>query len=160
MKKIILANAVLAIAAAALLAQNNNLPPNPADMAQHRVQRLTAMLSLSASQQQQATSIFTNAATASSAIHANMKAAHDALDSAITSNDANAISQAANTIGQVTAQLTVIQATADAAFRQTLTSDQQSRLAQMKGAGWGGPAMHGGMHGDMHGDMPPGPAPF
>jgi Spy/CpxP family protein refolding chaperone len=56
-------------------------------------------------------------------------------------NDTNAISQAANTIGTLTAQITVNNAKAEAAVYALLTPDQQARYQPMGGGGGrrGGP---------------------
>lgn len=143
--------AILAIGALALMAQEPSGPPSgppdPATMAQHRVQFLTNQLSLTAQQQQQALTIFTSATTSEGSMHDSMKAAHDSLRTAIKNNDTNGITQAANTIGNLTAQATAAQAKADAALYAILTPDQQTKLTQMESRG---PGMRHG---------PPGP-PF
>ncbi len=129
--------AILAIGALALMAQEPSGPPDPATMAQHRVQFLTNQLSLTAQQQQQALTIYTSAATYQSSMHDSMKAAHDSLRTAVKNNDANGITQASNTIGNLTAQATVAQAKADAALYAILTPDQQTKMAQMESRGPG-----------------------
>lgn len=150
MKKILIAPTLLIVLGAiALWAQNTNTqppsPPNPAQMAQHRLEFLTNSLALTSSQQQQAQTIFANAAQASQAVHENLRTAHETLQNAVKANDANAIDAVANTIGTLTAQLTSIEAKAQAAFFQILTTDQQAKLAQMRprgmhrGFGPGGP---------------------
>jgi len=118
---------------------------------QHRISFLTTLLTLTTAQQQQATTIFTNAATAASPVHSSMKTAHESLKTAVTGNDAATIDQTATTIGTLTAQLTSIEAKAQAAFYQILTPDQQTKLTQFEsqgGRGFGGamgPAeFHGG----------------
>lgn len=142
--------AVLAIGVQSLIAQNPPEPPDPATMAQHRVHFLTSQLSLTAQQQQQALAIFTNAATSQSSLHDSMKTAHEGLNTAVKNNDANGITQAANTIGNLTAQATVAEAKADAALYAILTADQQSKMSQMEEHR---PGMH--MHGPGPGPMPP-----
>jgi Spy/CpxP family protein refolding chaperone len=145
--RITLALAILALGVQALMSQepagSPPSPPDPATMAQHRVQFLTDRLSLTSQQQQQALTIFTGAATSQSGLHESMKTAHDSLRSAIKNNDANGISQAANTLANLTAQATVTQAKADAALYAILTPDQQTKLSQMEahrpGMGHGGP---------------------
>ena len=133
---------LIVLGAVALWAQNNNLqedrepgPPSPTEMAQHRLQFLTNSLGLNSTQQQQAQTIFTNAAQASETVHENMRTAHETLQSAVKANDATAIDAAANTIGTLTAQLTSIEAKAQAAFNQILTADQQAKLAEMRPRG-------------------------
>ena len=137
------------LATTVLLAQNG--PPDPATMAQHRVQFLTTMLNLSQVQQTQATTIFTNVAQAQSATMQNLHAAHNTLQTAIKNNDAAAIDQAATTIGNLTAQMTSAHAKADAAFLQTLNSEQQAKFLQLEQRHGHGMMMH------RHGPPPDAP---
>jgi Spy/CpxP family protein refolding chaperone len=135
---------LMAFASALLLAQTSTstnthfVALTPAERAQHRVQFLTKMLSLTAAQLQQATTIFTNAGTAEDTVHSGMKSAHESLHEAIKNNDAGAIDQWSNNIGGLMGQQVAIEAKAHAALYQILTPDQQTKLAQMP--------MHGGMH--------------
>jgi Spy/CpxP family protein refolding chaperone len=121
-------------------------PPDPATMVQRHVQHLTTVLSLTSSQQQQATTIFTNAMNGASSIHSDMKTAHQNLATAIKNNDQAGITSAANTIGNLTSQMIASHAKAQAAFNQILTPDQQSKMSQLEseghgmgGMGFGGP---------------------
>src|SRR5215470_4805060 len=152
--------ALLALASWSGFAQRHH-PPDPAQMVQHRVEFLTQKLGLNAAQQQQATTIFTNAVTAEKASHSQFKAAHDSLQAAVSKNDGAAIDQAASLIANLTAQSISTHAKAEAAFYQTLTPDQQAKYGQMRqhGPGWhgfhhGGPGSHGD-HGDHEGPPPP-----
>jgi Spy/CpxP family protein refolding chaperone len=122
--------------------------PGRGNGVQHRINFLTTLLTLTTAQQAQATTIFTTAATAEATVHSSMKTAHQALKAAVTGNDAATIDTTANTIGTLTAQLTSIEAKADAAFYQILTPDQQTKLSQFESQG------HGGFGGSM------GPAGF
>ncbi len=123
-------------------------PPDPAQMVQHRVAFLTQKLGLSTEQQQQATTIFTNAATNAKPSHDQMRAAHESLQSAVAKNDGAAIDQAANSIANLMAQSISTRAKAEAAFYQTLTPDQQAKYAQIR--------QHGpGIYGFHRGDGPP-----
>jgi Spy/CpxP family protein refolding chaperone len=153
--KIMFALAILAMGVHAAVAQDQSGPPfgppDPATMAQHRVQFLTNQLSLTSQQQQQALTIFTSAATTQSTMHDSMKTAHDSLRTAIKANDANGIAQAANTIGNLTAQATVTQAKAEAALYAILTPDQQTKFGQLESHG---PGMRAGGHGPMPFDHP------
>jgi Spy/CpxP family protein refolding chaperone len=106
-------------------------PPDPATMVQHRVDFLTQELGLSPAQQQQATTIFTEAAASQKSFHDQMKSAHESLQAAVTKNDAVAIDQVASSIGNLMAQSISAHAKTEAAFYQTLTPDQQSKYAQM-----------------------------
>lgn len=135
-------------AASSVFAQGMHAPPDPAAMAQRRIAHLTTLLTLTGAQQQQATNIFTNSATADATVRTNLQTAHTALADAIKKNDTAGIDRAATTIGNLTAQLTSTDAKADAAFYLILTPDQQTKLASLKerrGHGmFGGPGGHGG----------------
>jgi Spy/CpxP family protein refolding chaperone len=146
-KSFILLLLTVGFAASVLLAQNRHgSPPDPATMVQHHVQHLTTVLSLTESQQQQATTIFTNAMSGAASFHNEMKTAHQNLQTAIKNNDQNGITQAATTIGNLTTQMISAHAKAQAAFNQILTADQQNKLSQLEsehhgmgGMGFGGP---------------------
>jgi Spy/CpxP family protein refolding chaperone len=103
---------------------------------------------LNAAQQQQTTTIFTNAASAQASVHSSMTTARQSLKTAVQSNDTAAIEQAATSIGNLTAQTTANQGKAEAAFYQILTPAQQTKLTQFESQS------HGGMGGGM------GPAGF
>ena len=75
--------------------------PSPATMVAHRVEYLTTVLSLTSAQQQQATTIFTNATIAESGVHDNLRAARQSLQTAIAGNDSAGIDEAAATIGSL-----------------------------------------------------------
>src|SRR5579859_2630296 len=123
----------IAIAASMLAAQNQSRhqPLDPAAHIQEHVSFLTTVLSLTPAQQQQATTIFTNVANNQKALHDQMKAAHDALNTAIQKNDTAAIDQNAATIGNLTTQMISAHAKAHAAFNQTLTPEQQTKMSQL-----------------------------
>jgi Spy/CpxP family protein refolding chaperone len=146
--------AFLALASVFAMAQNGN-PPDPAKMAQRHIDFLTKQLSLTAQQQQQATTIFSGVGNNAKATHEQMRTAHESLKAAIQKNDTAGIEQAANTIGNLTTQMTVAHAKAQAAFYQTLTPEQQTKMNDLEsrhGMGRG----HG--HGFGHGG-PGGPPP-
>jgi Spy/CpxP family protein refolding chaperone len=105
---------------------------------QHRIAFLTTLLTLTTAQQQQATTIFAAAATAAAPLHTSMKAARQALQTAVTGNDAATIDTNAATIGSLTSQLTSVEAKASAAFYQILTPEQQTKLTQFESQGHGG----------------------
>jgi Spy/CpxP family protein refolding chaperone len=107
-------------------------PRSPAQRAQHEVKYLTTLLSLTTAQRQQATTIYTNSATAEEAVHQSLKSAHESLRTAIKNNDATAIDQASNALAQEIAQSTSTKAKADAAFYQILTPDQQTKLSDFE----------------------------
>jgi hypothetical protein len=141
-KATIMLMVLMGIATTLLIAQSGPKPPDPARMAQHRVQFLTDELNLSQSQQAQATTIFTNAAQSQVGTMENMHTAHQALQTAIKNNDGAAIDQAAVTIGNLTAQMTSAHAKAEAAFLLTLSSEQQTKFLQMREHGPGMMMMH------------------
>lgn len=139
MKQLLTKFFLLSLLAASFgFAQSPPTGRNPANMAQRRVKFLTTMLTLNTSQQQQAATIFTNSATANQSTMASMRAARQSLRTAIQNNDANGISQAATTIGNLTAQSTLADAQAEAAFYQILTPAQQTQYTQYRTQGRGG----------------------
>jgi Spy/CpxP family protein refolding chaperone len=121
-----------------MLAQGPGTPPDPATMVQHKVARLTTLLTLTTAQQTQATTIFTAAATADATFRTDMATARTSLTTAIKNNDASGITLAANTIGTLTTQQTATDAKASAAFYQILTVDQRTKLDAIQGEGRGG----------------------
>jgi Spy/CpxP family protein refolding chaperone len=94
---------------------------------------LTALLSLTTAQQQQAAAIFSGAANARISVHSSLKAARKALRDAVKSNDTGNISQMSTALGSLTSQHISYGALANAAFFQILTPDQQTRLSQYEG---------------------------
>ncbi|HLW53173.1 MAG TPA: Spy/CpxP family protein refolding chaperone [Candidatus Angelobacter sp.] len=112
-------------------------PHDPATMVQHRVNFLTGQLGLSSTQQEQATTIFSNAMSGLQPIHQQMRDAHQALQSAVSKGDNAGIDQAATTIGNLTAQMTAARAKADAQLFQILNGDQQAKFTQMHAEGQG-----------------------
>lgn len=148
--------AFLALAGAAQ-AQRQHQPPDPAQMVQHRVSFLTAKLGLSSSQQEQATTIFTNEMSAGKSRHGQMRTAYQNLDAAVKKGDNAGIEQAAGAIGNLTSQMISAHSKAEAAFFQTLNPDQQNTYSQMHRGGWGGHGFHerGGPGGRGFGGPPP-----
>jgi Spy/CpxP family protein refolding chaperone len=121
-------------------AQRHHQPPDPAQMVQHRVSFLTEKLGLSPTQQEQATTIFTNETTPGKSLREQMRTAHQSLKAATKNNDAAGIDQAANTIGSLTTQMISAHAKAEASFVQTLSPDQQAKYSEVRGRG---PGMRG-----------------
>lgn len=108
---------------------HHGTPPTAAEMIDHRVQRLTTQLDLTAAQQAQAKTIFTDEATASEAIRPNLSAARTALSNAVKTTGLDTdIEQAAAALGALQTQATVVQAKAQAKFRGILTTDQKTKL--------------------------------
>jgi Spy/CpxP family protein refolding chaperone len=145
--------AVLALASVFAMAQHGN-PPDPAKMAQRHLDFLTKQLSLTPQQQQQANTIFSDAASNAKATHDQMRAAHDSLKAAIQKNDSAGIEQAANTIGNLTTQMITSHAKAQAAFYQTLTPEQQTKMNDLESKHHGMGMGHGFRHGGPGGPPP------
>jgi len=124
-----------------LLAQPAHTPHDPASMIQRRVSQLTTLLTLTPAQQQQATTILTASATANQATRASLATARQSLNTAVKNNDVGGIEQAANTIGSLTAQMTISDSKAQASFLQLLTPDQVTKYNQL------GPGHMGGFRG-------------
>src|ERR1700735_133389 len=150
MKKIaIVAVLICMFASPALFAQTaESTPDAPSSstrathMVQHRVNYLTTVLSLTTAQQAQVTTILNNAMASHSNVSASMKTAHTNLQNAIHSNDAAAMEQAANSLGAMSAQKALARAKIEAAIYQTLTPEQQAKMAQLESQGG-----HRGKHG-------------
>lgn len=128
---------LMSLASIAVVAQQP-APPDPTAMVQRRVNFLTNQLGLSAAQEQQATTIFTNEMNGMQSFHQQMRSAHEALQAAVSKGDNAAIDQAAATIGNLTAQQASAHAKAEAQFNQILSSDQQAKFAQFHEHGPGG----------------------
>jgi Spy/CpxP family protein refolding chaperone len=107
----------------------SKVPKNEAKSAKY-LNSLTTLLSLSSGQQAQATTIFGAAVTAHAALRNNLKTARASLSAAVKNNDSAGINQASGAIGNLTAQITAAGASANAAFYQILTPEQQSKLGQ------------------------------
>lgn len=132
--------------------------PTVEELVARRVARLTTLLTLTAAQQTQATSIFTTEENALAAVRTSLNTARTSLTTAIQKNDAASITTLSTQIGTLTAQQVRADATADAAFYALLTTDQQARYNELKLPGLGGPGGPGG-HGGPGGGGPGAPPP-
>jgi Spy/CpxP family protein refolding chaperone len=130
-KKLLAVTLAIAVAIPAL-AQTPPKPPSAADIAKRQVKTLTTLLSLTSAQQQQALTIYTNAASAQQTAMDSDKESRESLRTAIKNNDSATIDQVASTMAQTHAQITSIKAKADAAFYQILTADQQTKLSDLE----------------------------
>src|SRR5215831_14544584 len=119
-KPLILALLSSAVAFVPAFAQGGT-PPDPATMIQMRVSMLTSQLSLTDAQKTSATTIFTDAYTASQSIQSSLRTNRQSLSDAVKKNDTATIDQLSVTTGTLTGQLTAIQTKADAAFYAILT---------------------------------------
>jgi Spy/CpxP family protein refolding chaperone len=122
-------------------------PPSPAMMAQHQVQRYTTLLTLNSAQVEQATTFFTAEATARQNSRASEHAAHQALETAIKSNDTATIQSTSATLGQLETEAITAHSMARAQFYNILTADQKTKFSELEeehmmgGPGRGGPPM-------------------
>jgi Spy/CpxP family protein refolding chaperone len=123
--------------------------PTPAQIAEHEVQRATALFSLTTDQQTAALAILTAEATSAATLQQSSRSLDKALDTAITSGEASAITTTAASLGTVDGELTALHATAEAKFYQILTSEQQAKFVALQEAqiGVGGPGGPGGAGG-------------
>jgi Spy/CpxP family protein refolding chaperone len=106
-------------------------PPNPA----RQVARLTTLLSLTAAQQTQATTIFTNEQSAITPIQAQVHTARTSLAAAVKSNQTANIDTLAAQLGTYEGQIIAIQSNAQAAFYAILTPAQQTQYDSLRGLG-------------------------
>jgi len=141
-----------ALSVAPAVAQNG--PPDPAQMVDMRVERMNENLKLNKDQQKKIKSLYMDAQKANMEVMGGMREANQAIAAAVKNNDTSAMSQAANTIGTLTAQVTVNNAKAEAAVWAVLTADQQAKYQPMVG-GMGGMGMRGGMGGGNRRGGPP-----
>ena len=119
------------------------------DPIQMRVQHLTSMLSLTDEQKAKATTIFTEAQSASQTPRTSLQTTMESLDDAVKTNNTASIDQLSITAGTLSGQMMAIQRKADAAFYSILTAEQKEKYDSMPRGFGGGP---GGMMG--------GPGPF
>jgi Spy/CpxP family protein refolding chaperone len=121
---------------ASAFAQGPGTPPSPTNI----VARLTKILDLTAAQQTQATTIFTNEQTALTPIQTEVQTARTALAAAIKTNATPTIDSTSAQLGTYSGQITDIQSKAQAAFYAILTADQQTKYDSLHGmGGFGGP---------------------
>lgn len=128
----------LTLAAPFVFAQRTHTPPTPAQQVANKVARLTALLTLTTTQQATATTIFTTEQSALSTVSASMKTARTALKTAVEANDTAGISTQATAIGSLTTQEVQAQSTANADFYAILTPTQQTQYNKLGGPGGGG----------------------
>lgn len=141
-------SSAIALSAALAFAQGPGTPPDPATMAERRVDMLAAQLVLTDAQKATALSIYTTAYTATQPIQTSLQANRTSINDAVKANNTATIDQLAVTSGTLNGQLTAINSKAEAAFYATLTSDQQTKYASISQRGPGGP-----------GGPPPGASP-
>ena len=115
--------------------------PDPATMAQRRVNMLASELNLTDAQKASALSIYTASYTAAATIQTSLETNRTSLRAAIKANDTASITTLSTTSGTLNGQLTAINSKAEAAFYALLTTDQK---ALYDAAPHGGPGGRGG----------------
>jgi Spy/CpxP family protein refolding chaperone len=135
---------VSAMSIAAIVAQTprpgdggSRTPADPATAVQRRVALLTTLLTLTAAQVTQATTIFTNAVTATTPLQTSLTQTRQSIRDAVKTNSTATIDQLSATAGSLTGQITAIQSKADAAFYAILTADQRTKLNDLDAGGFG-----------------------
>src|SRR5438552_2717248 len=103
-------------------------PPDPATEVADRVARLTTLLTLTAAQVTQATTIFTDALAAVTPLETSLNTDYASLATAVKSNATATIDSLSASIGTLTGQILDVQNKADAAFYAILTAAQQTTL--------------------------------
>lgn len=134
---------ISAVAAALVFAQrpqhdNGGTPADPQTMIERRVNFLTTLLSLTDAQKASATTIFTNAYSATVTPRADLQTARDSMAAAVKAGNTATIDTLATTIGTATAQLVSAESKAEAAFYALLTADQKAKYDAMPHGGFGG----------------------
>ncbi len=107
------------------------VPKSEAKQAKY-IRFLTTLLSLTPNQQTEAASIFAKASATRAELKTTMKTARRTLGESVGNNDNGRIRQSSIAIGTLTAQRHSIGASANAAFFQLLTADQQAKLTQFR----------------------------
>jgi len=107
-------------------------PPTPAAIAQRMVQRYTTLLTLSPTQIEQATTIFTTEATTEQNSRTSERAAHQTMEAAIKAGDTSTIQSTATTLGQMSGEMMAAHALARSQFYGLLTGDQKTKYSQLE----------------------------
>jgi hypothetical protein len=93
---------------------------------------LTTLLSLTSTQQTQTATIFSNASASHATVKTSMKTDRQSFAEAVENNDGAGIEKVAGAIGRLTAQRHSIGGSANAAFLQILSADQQAKFIKFK----------------------------
>jgi Spy/CpxP family protein refolding chaperone len=143
MKTLSRTSALAAVLAATVLAQRpfgvmtSATPPDPATIVARKVERLTKLLTLSASQVTQATTIFTNSLNSVTPYETSLRTDRQSLQAAVKANDVTTIESLSTNIGLLTGEILTVQNKADATFYAVLSPTQQNTLSQSRGHGRG-----------------------
>jgi Spy/CpxP family protein refolding chaperone len=115
----------------------------------NRIEMLATVLNLTDAQKEQAKTIFAGARQSSQSLRQDLRKNQDALAAAVKANDEAQIDSLAATQGNLTSQMTAIQAKAFASFYNILTPEQKEKADKLHQnmTGFfghrGGPGMHG-----------------
>jgi Spy/CpxP family protein refolding chaperone len=90
------------------------------------------LLTLTPAQVEQATTFFTAEATARQNSRSSEHAAHQALETAIKSNDTATIQSTANALSQIESEALVAHSLARAQFYAILTADQKTKFGELE----------------------------
>lgn len=140
----IMSTALLLAGAAFAQPGSGRTPPTPEEMVSRRIEHLTSQLQLTETQKSQATTIFTEEATAMTTLQPQMREASTALRNAVKTTGLDAdIDRSATQLGTLQGQMASIQGKAQARFRAILTDEQKTKLDASgdrgMGFGFGGP---------------------
>jgi hypothetical protein len=107
------------------------VPKSAAKQAKY-VNFLSTLLSLTATQRTQTAAIFASASASNTTVKTTMKSARQSFAEAVQNNDGAGIDRAAGMIGKLTGQRHSVGGSANAAFFQLLTAEQQAKYTQFK----------------------------
>jgi hypothetical protein len=103
-------------------------PLTPAEMVDRRVDMLTKLLDLTASQQTDITAILTKEVADLTPLRTSLDAERDKLEAAVKSVPAGDVAKLSASIGTLQGQVIAIGANTQVAFRKLLTTDQLTKL--------------------------------
>lgn len=110
----------------------------PEQVVASRVSRLTVLLTLTAAQQTQATTIFTTEQAALTALETPRTTARTALETAVKANNVTGIATQAAALGNLEKDEVLAHATAQAAFYNILTAAQKTTYDNIRNGGLDG----------------------
>ncbi len=127
--------------------------PDPTSSVRRQMQYWVDVLSLTPEQTEQVVSLFVEARKSQDALRSEFQVSRQNLGAAIKNNDANAIEQASELFGSLSAKSTSARAKAAAAFYQVLTAEQQTKFNQIE-KDRHGPMLFGGLGIPAFGPVP------
>jgi Spy/CpxP family protein refolding chaperone len=154
MRKAVLAIFLASVVATSLFAGGQGNGPDTANMVAHQIKYLTTMLDLTADQQNQLTTAFTNAANTNKPLYVALRAGHKQFDADKESNPGS-LGADADAIAKAESQLMVNHANTDRQVKGILSASQYTKYGALHGhGGW-----RGGHHGHGGPGAPGGPGP-